>query len=45
MEDDLLAITGLGATQQDGDEREQIQVQLAALDGDDPRALLAALGA
>ncbi len=45
MEDHLLAITGLGATQQDGDERKQIQALLAVLDGDDPRALLAALGA
>ena len=45
FEDDLLAITGLGAWQGDPGERGQIEALIAALDGGDPRALLAVMGA
>jgi tetratricopeptide (TPR) repeat protein len=40
FEDDLLAITELG----ESDERKQLQAQLAALDGGDPRVVLRLMG-
>ncbi len=45
MEDDLLAITGLGGAAPADDERARLQALLDAVDGDDPAALLALVGA
>ena len=45
MEDSLLAITGLGAGQGDQGQRGQLEALIAALEGGDPRALLAVMGA
>jgi len=44
FEDDLLAITQLGQWKGDGQQREQLQWLLTALEGGDPRALLQLIG-